>query len=105
MSKKTDVSVEGIVAARNNQPYVVLFIGEARAQLAIADARKIAADIVQMASRTEADAMIFKFFIEKGLPQLHVMQLMKDCRVFRLALDEEPVEGFHSEPTEGPEIQ
>jgi hypothetical protein len=105
LSKKSDVSVEGIVAARNNQPYVVLFIGGARAQLAIADARKIAADIVQMASRTEADAMILKFFDRNEFPTGAAAAIMKDFRDFRLALDEETVEGFHSEPTGGHGVQ
>lgn len=103
--KPQSVSVEGIVAARDQQPYVVIFVNEERAQLSIADARKIAADIVQMASRTEADAMIFKFFIQQKLPQAQVMQLMKDFRNYRLALDAEPVEGFHSEPTGGHGVQ
>jgi len=105
MSELQNISVEGIVAARNNEPYVVLFIGAARAQITIADARKIAADIVQMASRTEADAMIVKFFANQKLPQASVVRLMKDFRDFRLALDAEPVEGFYSEPTGGQGVQ
>jgi hypothetical protein len=104
MRKTQNISVEGIVAARDKQPYVVVRLDDARAQLSIADARKVAIDILQMSSRTEADAMIFKFFIAQKLPQAQVMQLMKDFRDFRLELDSEPVEGFHAEPTEGPKL-
>ena len=105
MSEKKGVSVEGIVGARDNQPYVILFVSGQRAQLSIADARKIAMDILQMSSRTEADAMLVKFFIEQKLPQAPLMHLLKEFREFRLALDAEPVEGFHSEPTGGHGIQ
>jgi hypothetical protein len=104
-NERKGISIEGIVAARDNQPYVILFVNEQRTQLTIAEAQKIAADLVQMASRTEADAMLVKFFIEQKLPQALLIQLLKDFRDFRFALDTEPVEGFICEPTGGQGVQ
>jgi hypothetical protein len=72
------------------------------AQLTMAEARKVAMDILVMASRTEADAMIVKFFREKlDAPQQATAALMVDFRDFRMALDLEPVEGTYDQPPEG----
>jgi hypothetical protein len=92
------VYIDGIVAMRNAQPYVRIHVDGKIAQLSIAEARKIAADIVQMAARTEADAMIHKFFHGQGLPEGAHIAVMMAFRDFRLRLDEEPVEGTHSDP-------
>ena len=105
MSERQNITVEGIVAVRDKQPYVVVRIDDARAQLSVATARHIANDILLQATRMEADAMLVKFFIEQKLPQAPLMHLLKEFREFRLALDAEPVEGFHSEPTGGHGIQ
>lgn len=105
MSERQGISVEGIVAAKDKQPYVVIFLNGQRAQLTIADARNVAGDIVQMAARTEADAMIFKFFFREKISQAAAMMLMKDFRDFRAELDAEPVDTSTSEPTGGHGIQ
>jgi hypothetical protein len=92
--------VNGIVAARNQQPYIQLS-NEAGmiAQLSMAEARKVAMDILVMASRTEADAMIVKFFGKLDLPHNGALNaLMMEFRDFRMALDLEPVEGSFDAP-------
>jgi hypothetical protein len=99
------VSVEGIVARRDKRPYVVLLINNERAQLTVADARRIAADLVQMAARTEADAMIHGFFERMEFPAEAGNALMIEFREFRRALDREPVDNFQSEPTQGENLQ
>ena len=104
-NEKQGISVEGIVAARDKRPYVVVFFNGQRAQLSIADARNVAMDILQMASRTEADAMILKFFDRNEFPSGAAAAIMKDFRDFRLELDSEPIETYTTEPTGGGQVQ
>lgn len=85
--------VNGIVAQRNGMPYIQLsnekgLIG----QLTMSQARQVANDIVIMCSRTEADAMIFKFFQKMELPIAGANAVMQDFRNFRFELDEEKAE-------------
>jgi hypothetical protein len=99
----TDIWVNGVVAARNCQPYVQLLTSNGiMTQWTIAEARKIANDIVTMASRTEADAMIIKFFNKADFPSGAAAALMQEFREFRHELDMEPVESKSGpeEPTE-----
>jgi hypothetical protein len=99
------LTVDGIVAMRDKQPYVRLLAdGKPVAQLSMAEARKVAADIVQMAARTEADAMIHAFFEREGLPPQAGAALMFEFRNFRRALDEEAVEGTLSDPDTGKKV-
>jgi hypothetical protein len=99
------ISIEGIVAARDKKPYVVVYFNGQRAQLSIADTRNVALDLLQMASRTEADAMILKFFERSDFPEGAAAALLKAFRDFRLELDSEPVETYTSEPTGGGQVQ
>jgi hypothetical protein len=105
MTEKKGISIEGIVAARDKQPYVVVYFNGQRAQLSIADTRNVALDLLQMASRTEADAMILKFFDKAEFPSGAGAALMLDFRKFRAELDAEPVENFTEEPTGGGHVQ
>lgn len=99
------LSVEGIVAHRDKQPYVVLLKdGEKIAQMSMAAARNVAHDILTMCARTEADAMIFKFFGEHELPEQAAAALMQEFRTFRFELDSEHVETWQAEPTSGPQF-
>jgi hypothetical protein len=94
--------VEGIVAARDKEPYVVLSNEKGRVwQLSVAEARKLAMDILQMAARTEADAMIIKFFEAQEFPAGAAGHLLVDFRDFRLRLDNQPVEGTVVDPDTG----
>ena len=105
MGQPKGISIEGIVANRDKKPYVVMFFNGQRAQLSIADARNLAGDIVEMAARTEADAMIIKFFDKSQFPEGAAAALMKDFRDFRAELDDEPIDKYRSEPTGGQNIQ
>jgi hypothetical protein len=99
MSGKNMIEVDGIVAMRDKEPYLRLFAdGQQVAQVTMAAARKIAADIVQMCARTEADAMIHKFFSAQGYPPGANVAVMMAFRDFRLKLDSEEVKGSHSDP-------
>jgi hypothetical protein len=102
-TKKRGLSVEGIVARRDKQPYIKLFKdSDPIAQLSMAEARNFAKDILNMCARTEADAMINKFFEEKGLPEHAAAEIMIDFRNFRVELDSETVETFYSTPSGDP---
>jgi hypothetical protein len=92
--------VNGIVAARDLKPYVQLSNEKGMiAQLSMAEARKVAMDILVMASRTEMDAMIVRFFRDnlEAAPEAAgaAMQMFRD---YRMALDEEKVEGSYGNP-------
>jgi hypothetical protein len=88
-----DFWVNGIVAARNGQPYVQLSNEKGMiAQLTMAQTRQIAMDMLVMSSRTEADAMIHAFFSKLELPLQAAMALMADFREFRAELDREKLE-------------
>jgi len=93
--KATVIGIEGIVAARNAEPYLILLInGNRVAQMSMADARNVARDIERMCSRTEADAMIFRFFgpgSDLDVPPAAMNALMLGFREFRSRLDAEEV--------------
>jgi len=103
MPKKQGVSVEGLVAQRDKQPYIKLFKdGSPIAQMSMAQARNFAHDILTMCARTEADAMIHQFFADRQLPEGAAAALMLDFRNFRVALDSEVVETFLDTPSGDP---
>lgn len=84
--------VNGIVAQRNKQPYIQLSNEKGMiAQLTMGEARQIAHDILLMCSRTEADAMILKFFDRNDFPSGAASALMAEFREFRHELDMEKV--------------
>lgn len=89
----SSIWVNGVVAVRDQQPYIQLSDADRMiAQLTIAQARQIAMDILVMSARTEADAMIIKFFTEKDLPMDAAGALMVDFRDFRAGLDADMAE-------------
>jgi hypothetical protein len=99
------VLVSSIVAARDAKPYVQLSIESgSMAQLSIAEARHIAMDILQLAARAEADAIIWKFFKKEGFPQGAGEALMGMFRDFRAQLDAESVESSMSDPETGEQV-
>jgi hypothetical protein len=98
------VLVDGIVAQRNYQPYVRLSVNGEVAQLSIAEAHKIAKDLLTMAARTEADAMILRFFSDQQFPIGAAVALMKDFRDFRLQQDNEPIETTLVDPDSGESV-
>ena len=96
-----DISVNGIVAARNQEPYVQLTKdGQMVLQMTVSEARKIAADILLTASRAEADAMIIRFFAEHDFPKEAAAALLVSFRDFRLGLDLDVPQGYHAPPDE-----
>lgn len=98
----SDFWVNGIVSQRDKQPYVQLSNDKGMiAQLSMAQARKIAMDILVMASRTEADSMLLKFFSKNEFPEQAAGVLMVEFRDFRHELDMEKVEGSEQDPDTG----
>jgi uncharacterized protein (DUF1501 family) len=88
-----DLWVNGIVAQRDKQPYIQLSNEKGMiAQLSMSEARQVANDILVMASRTEMDAMVLKFFDTNQFPDGAGAQLMSDLRDFRAALDADKAE-------------
>jgi hypothetical protein len=91
-----DFWVNGIVAQRDKQPYIQLSNEKGMiAQLTMAQARQVAHDILVMASRTEADAMILKFFDKEDFPNNAGSLIMIDFREFRAKLDDEAIGHTH----------
>jgi hypothetical protein len=104
--KKEGISVEGIVARRDKMPYIQLFKDrQIIGQMSVAQARNIAHDILTMCARTEADAMIHKFFAAQGFPEDAGAALMLEFRNFRVELDQEPVETWIDTPSGDPKPQ
>jgi hypothetical protein len=101
----THVFVDGIVAQRNHQPYVKLSVNGEGAQLSIAEAHKIAQDIWTMAARTEADAMILRFFSAKEFPEGAAAAIMLDFRQFRQEQDGKPVNSMIVDPDSGESVR
>lgn len=94
-----NIVISGVVAVRNMQPYVQIFVdGNVIGQLSMSEARNVANDIVQMCARTEADAMIIKFFGEMDFPQGATAALLDQFRDFRSKLDHEPVTRTEERP-------
>lgn len=77
--------------------------GEQIGQLSMAEARNIAHDLLTMCARTEADAMILKFFDRNEFPSGAAAAIMVDFRDFRFRLDMEPVGRSVSDPDSAPE--
>lgn len=95
-----DVWVNGIVAVRDNQPYVQLLTSNGiMTQWNVTEARKVANDIILMCSRVEADAMLVKFFGKMDFPDGAVVALMHEFREYRHSLDM-----LHVESKDDPEV-
>ena len=100
----TGIWVNGVVAHSDKQPYVQLSNENGIVcQLSMAEARNVAMDILQMCARTEADAMILKFFSKEGYPEMAGAALMAEFRDFRGALDQEQVDRRMQDPDTGEE--
>jgi hypothetical protein len=90
--------VNGVVAVRDRKPYVQISNEKGMiAQFTMSEARQVAMDILQMAARTEADAMILKFFSKSEFPEGAAAALMQEFRDFRAELDEEVAERSEDE--------
>ena len=88
-----DFWVSGIVAVRDKKPYIQLANEKGMiAQLSMSQTRQIAMDMLQMAARTEADAMIHQFFEKSEFPRGAADALMIGFRNFRAELDAEKAE-------------
>jgi hypothetical protein len=101
----TGVFVDGIVAARNKEPYVRLTVNGERAQLSIAEAHSIANDLLNMAARTEADAMVLRFFEKKEFPDGAAAAIMLDFRRYRQEQDARPIEKMDVDPDSGERVK
>lgn len=90
--------VNGIVARRDQKPYIQISNEKGLiAQFSMSEARQVAMDILVMAARTEADAMILKFFKKSEFPDGAAGALMREFRDFRAELDQEVAERSDNE--------
>lgn len=88
-----DFWVSSIVSARDKQPYIQLANEKGMlTQMSMAEARMVALDILQLAARAEADAMLLKFFEIEQLPEGVGVAMMANFRDFRAQLDAELVD-------------
>ena len=86
----SDFWVNGIVSHRDGKPYIQLSNEKGMiAQLSMSETRQVAMDMLVMASRTECDAMVFKFFSKFELPEQAAAQMMREFRDFRAELDDD----------------
>jgi len=98
-----NILVNGIVASRDKKPYVqILTENGIICQLSMAETRQVANDLLLMASRTEADAMLLHFFQTSGLPMEAAAAMMTMFREFRAKLDDEGVDHTHRNDPDGP---
>jgi hypothetical protein len=89
----SNIWVSGVVAVRDKHPYVQLSNEKGMiAQFSMSEARQVANDILTMCARTEADAMIVKFFAKMNLPDNGAVAILQDFRDFRHELDMEKAE-------------
>lgn len=100
----THVFVDGIVAARNKEPFVRIIVNGEQAQLNIAEAHKIATDMLKVAARTEADAMVLRFFSDNQFPPGAGAAIMQEFRYFRQRQDDMEVESMTVDPESGERI-
>lgn len=100
----THVYVDGIVAARNKEPFVRIIVNGEQAQLTIAEAHKIATDMLKVAARTEADAMVLRFFSDNQFPPGAGPAIMQEFRYFRQRQDDKEVESMTVDPESGERI-
>lgn len=85
--------VNGIVAVRDGKPYIQLSNEKGIiCQLSMSETRQVAMDMLQMAARTEADAMIHRFFKKEEFPPSASNEVMVAFRDFRAELDAEKAE-------------
>ena len=105
MAQNTHIFVDGIVAARDKEPYVRLVVNGEKAQLSIAEAKKVANDLYTTAARTEADAMVLSFFSSQDFPEGAGAAIMQEFRYFRQRQDEKPVEEMTVDPDSGEKIR
>jgi hypothetical protein len=101
----THVFVDGIVSARDGEPYVRLTVNGEKAQLNVAEATKIARSLLTSAARTEADAMLYRFFNKNDFPDGAAAALMTEFRYYRQTLDEKDVESVVVDPESGETIR
>jgi homoserine acetyltransferase len=101
----THVFVDGIVASGSKEPFVRLMVNGESAQLTIAEAFKVANDLIKTAARIEADAMIFSFFSDNKFPPQAAVALVQDFRYFRQRQDEKIVEAMVRDPDSGETIR
>jgi hypothetical protein len=93
--------VNGIVAVRDGQPYIQIIMGEGvMSQWNVTEARSFAWDIIRMCSRTEADAMILKFFNNLDIPKEAAAGFMQEFRDYRHELDRLEVDRGDARPPE-----
>jgi hypothetical protein len=83
----TSILVNGLVAERDGLPYIHLDVNGRLVQLSMAEARQVAFDLLTMCGRTEADAMIVRFFKDQDLPQGAAVEMLVRFRDFRHDLD------------------
>lgn len=92
------IIIGGIVAERDKRPYIQMDVDGHMVQLSMAEARNVARDIERMCARTEADAMIHKFFSAQEYPAGANVAVMLAFRRFRSKLDAEVVEKNETDP-------
>ena len=98
-SERQYISVEGIVSRRDGEPYINIFLHGMTAQMSMSEARNFARDIEKLCARTEADAMIHRFFAEMEYPEGAGVAVMLAFREFRSRLDAEEVGKRESPPS------
>lgn len=93
-----EIIVGGIVNSEK-EPSIQIDVDGHLVQLSMKQARLIANDILIMCSRTEADALVIKFFVERlGAKPESAASALLLFREFRAQLDDEEVTRFRVDP-------
>lgn len=67
MANQKDVSVQSMVGARTGQPAVMFRLGDEYVNMPVADARKVALDLLNAALAAEQDAALVLFLRGQGM--------------------------------------
>lgn len=89
--ESSSVSFESMVSSRNREPYVRMAVNgdlENAIQLNVVAARQISAQLIEAASAAEADALVFRFFSSRELPDEAIAMLIYDFRRYRIEFAE-----------------
>lgn len=77
------ITIQSMVGARTGEPAVMIRFGEEFANVPVADARRVALDILNAALAAEQDAALVTYFRGQGLDDTQVARLLTLIREVR----------------------
>jgi hypothetical protein len=85
MAQGKDIYITSMVGARTGEPAVSFRFGDQHVNMPLADARKVAMDLLSAALAAEQDAALIGYFREQGADDEQIVMLMATIREARKA--------------------